>query len=212
MSYTLALLREDLRTHLGMDINDLPDAAADRLLNRSYWNLQSKLRFPMQESELTFPTVADYDTYDLVLDEEGIQRITIFDPALERELFLVKVDDWNMFPLYDATLTGQPTHYSRRADSIILWPMPDDDYTMRVKYRMTLADISTNGPEVPQEWHEVILMGAIYRGFFSRGDTNRGQKFRTEWSLLVNNLDTTEEKEKEDNHYSGMRVIKRRYP
>jgi hypothetical protein len=212
MSYSLALLRADLRTHLGMDSSDLSDADADRLLNRSYWALQSKLRFNVQEEETSFDTVASMRNYATPTGEESVQALTILDDASGLYTPLKKIDDWNMFPLRDDDTESIPTHYSRRNDEFILHPNPDDVYTIRVKYRATLADLQSSGPEIPQEWHEVILMGAVYRGFFVRGDVNRAEKYRGEWATLVNLLDTDEEKEVEDRRYSGVTVMRRRYP
>jgi hypothetical protein len=125
---------------------------------------------------------------------------------------LSNISDWNMFDLKDSSLEERPTHYSIRGSSFILWPNPDDVYDVEVKYLRTLADIQASGPDAPQEWHEVILWGAISRGFFARGDWNRGTAAQNQQALFLQTLDTQETKNQEDHIYSGLRVVRRRYP
>ncbi len=196
-----------------MDSDDLPTTNADRLLNRSYWWLLAKLRFKAQETETSFTTVAEQRAYADVVDVEAVQSIAyhLADGSEDAYDPLIKIDDWNMFPQRDDEVTGRPTHYSRRGDDLIFYPNPDAAYTVRVKLRATLVDIQSSGTELPREWDEVILMGAVYRGYFLRGDINRSEKFRVEWMSLVNSLPTDEEKEMEDVRYSSFKVIRPRY-
>lgn len=220
MSLTLALLREDLRTHLGMDDNDLDDTDADRLLNRSWWAVSSQLRFREREGvasltltdgtrEYSIPSI-----YGFPLDV--IQRIVIQpnDGSTTEWEPLIKIDDWNMIEIQDdgADVRGQPSRYSIREQQLIFDPVPEKNYTARIKYLKTLQDIQSSGPEAPQEWHEVILWGAISRGFFARGDWNRGNAAQNQQAIFMQALDTQEDKNQEDRVYSGLKVIRRRYP
>jgi hypothetical protein len=212
MSLTLALLREDLRDHLGKNSSTLDNTAADRLLNRTWWALAAQLRFNERDAEHTFTTVDGTDTYALPTDSEAIQRVVIQDTDSSGWEPLTRIDDWSMFPLKDDTDESLPTHYSRRGDDFILWPCPGDEYDVRVKYLRTLADIEASGPDAPQEWHEVILWGAVARGFFADGDYDRGTKAQAQQALYIQSLDTEEVRETEDRVYSGIRVLKRKYP
>lgn len=212
MSLTLALLREDLRDHLGKNSTNLPNDAADRLLNRAWWAISSQLRFNERDAEDTFTTVAGTDSYDIPADSDAIQRVVIQDTDSSTWEPLTKIDDWNMFAKKDDTDQSFPTHYSRRGSDFILWPCPNGAFEVRVKYLRTLDDIQASGPETPQEWHEVILWGAIARGYFSFGDWDRGSKAQAQQALYIASLDTEEVRETEDRVYSGVRIIKRKYP
>lgn len=213
MSLSLDLLREDLRTHLGMDSTDLPDADADRLLNRSWWALQSQLRFSEKDGVFNFVTAAGTNSYSLPTDSDAIQKVILNIPDDPEWEPLTKINDWNMFSLSANTEDEDfPTHYSRRDSSFILWPTPDDEYSVSVKYLKTLADIESSGPEAPQEWHEVVLWGAISRGFFARGDWARGTAAQNQQMIYIQALDTQEDREQEDRVLSGMKVLRRRYP
>lgn len=217
MSLTLDLLREDLRTHLGMDSNDLDDTDADRLLNRSWWAVSAQLRFKERESVTLMGLAAGEDLVTLPSFMDAIQRIVII-PSSEADdgeyTPVEKIADWNMLELQNtnAELRGKPTVYSLRQQNIVFSPVADIDYTIRVKHLRTLSNIASSGPGVPREWHEVILWGAISRGFFARGDWNRGTASQNQQLAYMAGLDTQETKSQEDRVYSGFRVIRRRYP
>lgn len=212
MSLTLALLRTDLRTHLGMDTTDLPDADADRLLNRSWWALSSQLRFSAKDAEVYFDTTAGTRTYAYVTNFDAIQKVVIQYTNETDYTPLIRIDDWNMYDRRNDDEQGFPTHYSWNNASLVLWPNPDAAYLVRVKYLKTLQDIQASGPETPQEWHEVVLWGAVSRGFFNLGDWTRGQQAQAQQAIYLQSLDLPEERALEDRKYSGMRVMRRQYP
>lgn len=214
MSLTLALLRTDLRDHLGKNTSSLPDADADRLLNRSWWALASQLRFNERDAVDAFTTVAGTEGYALPIDSDAVQRVRAKDPDTLDWHALTRIDDWSMFGRETDAEDHEnfPTHYSRRGTEFVLWPIPDDAYDIEVKYLRTLDDIQSSGPEAPQEWHEVILWGAVARGFFADGDWDRGTKAQAQQALYIQSLDTQEIRETEDRSLSGMRVLRRRYP
>jgi hypothetical protein len=212
MSLTLALLREDLRDHLGTDSTDLPDAAADRLLNRSWWPLAAQLRFNEKDAEHTFTTVSGTEAYAFPTDSDAIERVVIQDSGQSEWIPLTKIDDWTMLGKEDDDEDGLPMYYSRRGAEFIFFPIPDDEYDVRVKYQRTLVDIESSGPGVPQEWHEVILWGAVSRGFFALGDWTRGKDAQAQQAMFIQSLSTQEERESFDRPTAGVRVLKRRYP
>lgn len=212
MSLTLSLLREDLRTHLGVDESDLPDAAADRLLNRAWWPMAAQLRFNEKDAEYTFTTVAGTEAYSFPSDSDAVERVVIQESPNSKWEPVNKIDDWTMFGKEDDDNTGVPSYYSRRDNEFIFFPIPDDEYPVRVKYQRTLSDIESSGPGVPQEWHEVILWGAVSRGFFVLGDWTRGKDAQAQQAIFLATLSTQEERESFDRPMAGLTVLKRRYP
>ena len=196
-----------------MDETDLPNTDADRLLNRSWWAMSSQLRFSEKDGTYNFSTVAETNAYALPTDSDAIQKVVLRFAEGDPWEPLIKISDWNMFSLSaDTKDEGVPTHYARRGDNFILWPVPDDEYSVSVKYLKTLADIQSSGPEAPQEWHEVVLWGAISRGFFARGDWARGTSAQNQQAIYLQALDTEEDREQEDRIYAGVRPLRRRYP
>jgi hypothetical protein len=212
MSLSLALLREDLRIHLGMDETDLPDVETDRLLNRSWWPMAATLRFAERDATTTFDTVASTSAYDIPVEVDSVQKVIAKKEGETSFYSLIKITDWNMFELKDTEDEDRPKYYSRRGSDFILYPTPDAVYNIEVKFLQTLDDIQSSGLDVPQEWHEVVLWGAISRGFFVRGDWNRGKEAQNQQAIYLQSLDTQDAKEHEDSIYSGLRPIRRRYP
>ena len=175
MSLSLADLRSDLRIHTGKGAS-LSDGEADQLLNRAWWPLAAQLKFSEKDAEFTFTTVSGTQEYSFPSDSDSVQRVVVYDSDSQEWVPLVKQDDWNMFAKQDNDEDAFPVYYSRRNDQFIFFPVPDDEYDVRVKYQQTLADLQTSGPGVPQEWHEVILWGAVARGFFRRWGLDSRQR------------------------------------
>lgn len=211
MSLSLADLRSDLRIHTGKGAS-LSDGEADQLLNRAWWPLAAQLKFSEKDAEFTFTTVSGTQEYSFPSDSDSVQRVVVYDSDSQEWVPLVKQDDWNMFAKQDNDEDAFPAYYSRRNDQFIFFPVPDDEYDVRVKYQQTLADLQTSGPGVPQEWHEVILWGAVARGFFADGDWTRGKEAQAQQAMYIQSLDTQEERETIDRPMSGLKVLKRRYP
>lgn len=212
MALSLAQLRQDLRDHLGVDESDLIDADADRLLNRSWWPMAAQLRFNEKDAEFSFTTVASQQDYAFPSNSDAVERVVIKDPDTGSWEPLAKIDDWTMFEKQDEDEDAVPSHYSRRGSEFILWPVPDSAYEVRVKYQQTLVDLQASGPGVPQEWHEVILWGAVSRGFFQLGDWARGKEAQNQQAVFLQSLSTQEERETIDRPMVGLRVLKRKYP
>lgn len=212
MSLSLSLLRQDLRIHLGVDSSDLTDVEADRLLNRSWWPMAAQIRFNEKDAEFSFTTVPGQQDYAFPSDSDSVERVVILDPDSNTWEPVAKIDDWTMFEKQDEDDDSFPAYYSRRNNEFIFWPIPDAAYNVRVKYQQTLADLQASGPGVPQEWHEVILWGAVSRGFFQLGDWARGKEAQMQQTIYLNTLKTQEEKETIDRPMVGLKVLKRRYP
>src|SRR6266496_2406681 len=79
MTIDLSSLRSELRDHLGVDDTDLPDTAADLLLNRSYWEILDKFPFREKEVTATFSTVSGTRFYKGPTPFEAIQQLSIED-------------------------------------------------------------------------------------------------------------------------------------
>lgn len=190
----------------------MDNTAVDRLLNRAWWPMAAQLRFNEKDAEFTFTTVAGQQNYAFPSDSDSVERVVVRDSQTSSWEPLLKVDDWNMFEKQDDDEDAFPTHYSRRGNEFIFYPVPDEEYEVKVKYQRTLADIESSGPGVPQEWHEVILWGAVARGFFILGDWVRGKAAEAQQATYLAVLNTQEERETFDRPFSGVKVYKRRYP
>lgn len=78
-------------------------------------------------------------------------------------------DDWMQLINKDVTSVGKPGKFARHGDEVIFDTTHDDEYFVRVYYYRypTLFTIDTLGNEceLPVDWHEAVVMGAVFRGF-----------------------------------------------
>jgi hypothetical protein len=217
MTLVLADLELELEEHLGLDATDVGQAPwtvdrIDLLLNRSFWEIQYK--FPFREKELTatFVTVAGTRLYAIPVLFEALRQLSIEDvndfshSVLQR----TTIYDYEQRFVNDPSGVEQdkPTHYTREGLGIRLLPTPDRVYTVTIKYQTTLADLSTqnNVPVIPQIWHEVILYGAVWRGFMRLGDYARAQAAKAHQRELMAEIQPVEAKEETDTHLGGLDV------
>lgn len=101
-------------------------------------------------------------------DEEGCDLFTIHgtDQADEGYLSFVEWRDFRRHMMIGsaATETGRPNCISiNDSDEIVLYPTPDDTYTIRGVYMRSPQDLTDDGdvPEMPEEYHEAIRWGAL---------------------------------------------------
>lgn len=96
------------------------------------------------------------------------------------------------------TETGEPSAFARRDDMLMFDTTPDDTYTYKVFFYkfpalLTTVNMPTTSSVYPDYWHELIVQGAVYRGFEKLMEPNRAdeakQKFLT---MAVNRRDEFE--------------------
>lgn len=78
-------------------------------------------------------------------------------------------DDWGKLINRDVTILDEPKKFSRYGDTIIFDTVHDDDYLMRMYYyrypTLFVAGSLDDECELPVDWHEIVFLGAVYRGF-----------------------------------------------
>lgn len=211
----LTALEDGLYKHLGLDItNDQADLSledADRFINRSALELFNKVKLKLTEVTVEFDCIAGQKTYHLPEDFSSLITIAVKDPGdfaysrlnrmIHREYVDLYVDD-------DSAQT-KPTHYIREGDIIRFYPTPEQIYTFLLKYHTSPALFSTTNTSItglPEEYEEVILYGAVYRGFFQLNDYERAIAIRGNVRDLMKSLETVEEEEERDSPLAGLDV------
>jgi len=215
MTLNLSSLRTELRTSLALDIQDLPNAEADSLLNRTYWELLEKFHIRETESSTTLTTNAGQREYLLPPDFESLRISAIMDPETfqHTQLVLFSVKQYEGMYSESASEQAAPTHYFRANESIILYPTPDDVYTIVIHYRQTLSDLAdvTPNPSLPKSWQELLIFGAVFRGWFRLNDYDRANAAKAHYIGMLNSMVPQESKEESDTSMAGLRVIGRTY-
>lgn len=207
----------ELREHLGVDELDLSDTPAILLINRSFAEVTNKLKIRAKEVTATFPTEVGVRLYAVPTAFEALRSLSITTLDTLQHYILKRMTPNHYEDVYNETVDEQaiPTHYVREADCIRLWPTPDDVYTITIKYYKFLNDLldpTITSLGVQKNLEEIVLMGAIYRGFVRLGFWDRANAARSHQSSLIDGAKMVEEIEETDNRYSGFEVILPEYP
>lgn len=213
MTMVIDDFRVELREHLGgLDSNDLPDTRADLLLNRSYWELEDKFPFRKKEKTSTFNLTIGERKYAMPAPYEALRFISIEMPdttdKAHEKLIRMGRPEYEGLYVNRTDARGLPTHYIREADDFILWVTPDVAYPLTVGYWGIFSDLSDANPtpEVPQVWHEILLMGAVWRGFLRLEDFAKAQAMKAHQISLIKSTATVESKEETDSRDAGISV------
>lgn len=212
MATTLQQFRDDLRDHCGIS-TEWDDPTTDRLLNKSFWEVQDLYDFREEEATVDINTIVGTSSYALQADQDSIQNVRILDNN-SNEFSPLKYKEDEEFTAYLSNREdsqAKPEFYTRRGGNIILDSTPNDVYTIRVHYKKSLGDILSNGTGIPQAWDEVVLWGAIWRGYARLGDYNRKQQAKATQAELVQPKKSTKVKELEDTRMAGVSVPRRPY-
>lgn len=217
MSINLTQLRSELRFALGVDSLDLPDADADLLLNRTYWEILEKFHIRETESSTTFNTSVGVREYVLPATFESLRISAIVDPTSSQHIPLLNISIKEYEKLYneDENYRAIPEKYFRGNESIILWPTPDDAYKVIIHYRQTLDDLSDDNvnPLLPKSWLEVLIYGATYRGFIKFNDYEKAKPSRDVYVSTLNSMVPQESKEEWDTSKARLQPLGMRdYP
>lgn len=215
MTLILADLRTELEEHLGLDDSDLGQAPwtidkIDLLLNRAYWAIAYKTPFREKEISSTFQTVAGTRLYAIPSLFEALRQLSIEDLNDNSHLPLQRttIYDYEKRYINRVEEEDKPLWYTREGLGIRLLPTPDNVYTITIKYWSSLADLAlpSDMPQTPQIWHEIILFGAIFRGFLRMGDYARAQAAKAHYKELWGDIEPVEAKEEVDTHLGGIDV------
>jgi hypothetical protein len=215
----IVALRRIVYNGIGIEYGDedLPVVEVDLLLNRSFWELQNKFPFKEQEVLETFETAIGVRNYQKPLRTDSIYHLAIVaddEPNQHIPLIQITVDEYETLYQESEEQWNQPIKYTLENCIIRMWPTPDLVYTINMRRRMILADLSASNavPQIPPEWHEIIAYGALWRAFIDKSDYTRSQIVKRQQTELISNTVPTEAKEAGINRqYARFKLPAREY-
>lgn len=219
MSLSLVQLETELLAHLGLDVTDFTNGLTDvdLLLNRSYWKVCDAFKFREKEQLLVSPLIVNQATYNIAtlanpLIFDSVQNVAIEDhnTLKHTSLNLMEYQIYQDNYINLVSENAKPINYIRYGTSIIFYPTPDYAYNITYNYWNVIADIGVT-PSIPQSWHEIILYGALWRGFLRLGDYNRSDAAKDYQDILIRDTTPVESKELENANKAGLAVLGREY-
>ncbi|KKN23044.1 hypothetical protein LCGC14_0908870 [marine sediment metagenome] len=217
MAIDLTVLRTELRIHLGFEsdgTDDLSNDDADLLLNRAFWELLNKFNFREEECSIEFTVADGEDFISLPTLFESMRKLSILNSDTNKWTPLVRIDiqEFERVANDDTSAKGAPENYFREGIGIRLISSagggPDATYTLRIKYRVTLADLATSNTTlvIPDVWHELILMGGFWRGLHRVRDYEAAREVRNTQIGMINSTVEVEAKEEVDSPLAGIEI------
>lgn len=215
---SLTVLRRLVRKGLGgLDEDDLSDEDVDLYLNLSLWNISDKFAFKEKEALSLISTVIGQVEYIVPEPLDALHSMAYVDPDTGKTRKLIRMD-WDHYEQIrdegedenDETPRGRPRRFVRRGDNFFVHPIPDKVYELRVAFWRTIASLvigDVNTVDLPRNWQEMVVEGAVTRGHYYNEDYTLAQQadnFRVghERSAVL-----AQDKEERDNKYARLRVI-----
>ncbi len=218
MAFNISQMRSELRVHLGnIDVGDLDNDAADLLINRSWWQVQNSLNFEELKASRVITTSIGVNSYPIVpaVDQESIRSLSYSDVNGQNvPIFPQDLEEYVAAYSSDTNLRGAPEKYIREGDNIIIWPDPDDVYSITLYYLATLADWNDANPtiSVPQSSHEIVLFGAVWRGWGRLGDINRMNSWQNTQVSLISGYVPSTAKDENAMQFARLVPYRSKYP
>ncbi len=215
MAIDLTVLRTELRVHLGLASDDetgLPDDDADLLLNRAFWELLNKFNFREEECSVEFTVDQAEDFISLPTLFESIRSLSRLDSVSNQWIPLDRIGlrQFEEKSNDDSDNQGEPIEYFREGVGIRLLSSsgggPDTTYTLRIKYRVTLADLATGNTTlvIPDVWHELVMYGGLWRAWHRKKDYISAREIRKHQVGLISSTVPVEAKEETDSSLAGV--------
>jgi len=106
---------------------------------------------------------------------------------------------------------GAPEQFFREGNVLTIWPPPsstENGQTIQLALKESVASLvgSSDVTNLPRNWDELVVYGAIARGRFFDSDYNLAREARDFQVGITRSTVPTESKELEDNRYAGLDV------
>jgi hypothetical protein len=122
----------------------------------------------------------------------GIQRLEDVENGT-----VLEMQAWTDIAKGDFTQLGTPTAFGHRGDYILFNITPDEERWFRLWYytyptQLTSSNLSGES-NLPEYWHEIIVLGAVYRGFQKLMEPDRASQALVDYTnSLTNRIDSDE--------------------
>lgn len=177
----MAMNRGQIRTYVLQYLgkrSDVTTALADDFINQSYLELAASFFFKLLEQvDVGTTTVASTSSYSLPTKNLYVDSIT--DLTNKRKL---EAKDMEWYQDQDHEEDGQPLYWVHSVDEIILQPIPDGVYDLRIVGRKLPTVITSDAtiPDLPENWHLILALHAAADLAFMFGMDERGMMLKNE--------------------------------
>ena len=206
------LLKSELLVHLGD--SSLEDSIQELLLNRAWWAIQEELKLPNNDIYTTFSTVISQSAYAITYPVDAIYDLAYEDADTQTT---VPIDEesketYDKELSTDPTVEGKPEKYHVFGPNLYIRPVPDAIYVVRIRRKEMLSDLTGSAAvATANSLHEVILLGAVHRGFLRQRDYNSADRIKREFESMLAKFVPTEVKNEANWKYAQVQPVRSPY-
>lgn len=189
MEYNLAGLRNRVMVDK-LDDPEYDSDVIDNFLNDTQRDIFNQYELPFQEKIFVGTVPAGVTMFKLPDDVAIMQNQTVTGVTgfTDRQM---KFRDF--FRLHNDTANApasQPLDWTLYADNILLSAPTDEDYTMTIYYIKTpiLLNTDVSVPEIPEEFSELLVLGAYMRVLKRDGDFDLASVVENDYNNKLNLL------------------------
>jgi hypothetical protein len=183
MTLTLQNIRDQVRTQLEVDEDELPNTQVDVYIAEGFERtVQLEQRWPFYQTTWTVSSVADTQTITLPTDLEAVASILDTDAG-----FRLQPVDHDIAELTWAAddTADNPIYYSVWGGSFHLWPTPTQviEYTVRGWRQPTdwVADGASAAVDADSRLHRCIVHYACSRAYAAQEDEVLAREYLMTW-------------------------------
>ena len=162
---SLGGMRQRLKLELG-NRTDIPDPLWNEWINDAYLDLYASLELPESKRSFEFLTVANQPLYLLPSTVNTVRMLSVVDPDDNTNgLAFDKIDVFTYRKL--PPRCGAPDSWFREQQILVLWPTPDEVYTVTVDVvaKPAILTLDSHYPVLDDKWHELLLKSAKSRAW-----------------------------------------------
>ena len=165
---------EQFRSELSLNLagkNPAPERLG-RWVNWAILNLGTYVEFDEMRETAALTTVVGTRSYNVASDLVGILTVELGNRKLKNARRVPSTGE-------DAVREGKPSHWTRREDTIILWPTPDEVETGIIEYTKEPAVLSSATSVSPfrAHWDVAIVMLSTHHGLLSLGEQDAADRW-----------------------------------
>lgn len=190
MALSLQQIRDYVRNHMDLEVEDLPDAVLDVFIREGSRKVESaEQRWPFYEASYSAATAAAV----------GALAKSAVSPELKRVSEIVHADNGDILTWVSVPesqrfngQSGRPTHYAEWGDDILLLPTPDAVYSLTIfgyrHQRDWVAEGAGAEPDMDEPLHNTVALWALHRAYAQQEDPEQAGLFHSLFDTELNEL------------------------
>lgn len=178
MALSLQEMRDYIRTHLDLEVEDLPDPLVDRWLREGSKRIErAEVRWPYFEKFYNFTFgVNPFGLYPLDVIGSDLDQIAniAFTTGNFPPLHLMGIDALQELKSQQSLTAGRPIYYAVWSGGVLLHPNVDVNYDTTVRgYRKAIDWVAAGAggtPDLPDDLHNTVMTWGLSKAYAQQED------------------------------------------